>query len=372
MSSTTPSPSASTAAFLTAASLVMVACEQRPEIRYETAHLRIGTGFDEPLCQGDLDHLELVIATVEAELSTTLDSPVDVYLWSAEEWPNHTNWCPADYDSGCFVNGNIYTGPVSLDHELVHAVVRTLGKPAPFWDEGAAVALQSNRTLFAGYAPLDNLNLDTPELSYLTAGGFSRWLLETHGADLYRALLRAPGSARKAFESTYGMSFEAAQEQFFAEAPYSYAPLIACEAAELEQSAALSWSETIDVSCESADVRGGSYGMAVFRVMTIAQRGHYAFSTSAPLGGIGRCADEDLELPPTPGDPALGDVPPVTPVFQYGFTRTFAGEGEVTVLDLAPGRYELSALFSDHEPRLTQLDVVAAPGLIPQTPGSSE
>jgi hypothetical protein len=372
MSPNTPRSGVPAAALLAAAGLVMVACEQRPEIRYETAHLRIGTGFDEPLCQGDLDHLELVIATVEAELSTTLDSPVDVYLWSADEWPNHTSWCPADYNSGCFVNGNIYTGPVGLDHELVHAVVRTLGTPAPFWDEGAAVALQSGRTLFAGYAPRDNLDLDTPELSYLTAGSFSRWLLETHGADLYRALLGAPGSARKAFERTYGMSFDDAQEQFFANAPYSYAPLIACEHAELEQSAALSWSETIDVNCESTDVRGGSHGMAVFRVLTIAQRGHYAFSTSAPRGGIGRCADEDLGLPPTPGDPTLGDVPPVTPVFQYGFSRTFAGEGEVTVLDLAPGRYELSALFADHEPRLTQFEVHAAPGPVPQTPESTE
>ena len=367
MSPATP-PVAATATPLLVVTLLLVACEQLPEIQYETEHLRIATNFNEPLCQGDLDHLELVVSTLEAQLDTKLGRPVDLYLWDdVSDSSASPGWCRNDTGLGCYKNGVVYSGQLAVDHELVHAVVATIGAPATFWGEGAAEALQSHRTIFNWSAPTANLNLDSPQLSYLTAGHFSRWLLETHGLASYRALLRAPGSAQKAFESTYGMTIEDAEAQYFDQAPHSYGALISCDHAELPQTGDLRWSESIDIDCDNADVHGGPLGMGAYRVLTILERGHYAFSTSAATGVIARCPDEDYELPPTINDPAFGDLPPLT----GGFARVFAGDGEMTVLDLAPGRYKVAAGFLDHEARTAQLDVSAATGPIPQTPESA-
>jgi hypothetical protein len=110
--------------------------------------------------------------------------------------------------------------------------------------------------------------------------------------------------------------------------------------------------------------------MGVFRVLTITERGYYAFSTSAEAGSIARCADEDLDLPPVDGDPEWGDVPPVTRSFVLQYARALAGAGETTVYDLAPGRYELSVGFSQFDPRTASIDVQAASGPIPQLPES--
>lgn len=359
------------AALLVATCSLTAACNERPEIRYETEHLRVGTDFDAPLCRGDLEHMELVIATVEAELATSLDEKVDVYLWATEDWPPEQEWCRGMHDTSCFKGSAIYSSLVSLDHELVHAVAATVGWPAPIWREGAAVALQSERTQFGLTAPVDNLDLDVPELDYRTAGAFARWLLETHGPERFRELMRSKGDARKAFESVYDISVEAAQEAYFADSPYSYVPLIACEHPELEQIEGLRWSESIDLDCDAAGTYGGPYGMGTYRVVTIAERGHYAISTSAPSATISRCPDEDLESFPEASSSVYGDIPPLTREFPQRFVRALAGNEEPELLDLAPGRYELSIVFEDHEPHQAQLDVRAAEGPVPVSPEST-
>ena len=369
------SSTASTSAGLTVLVLGLglgPACQQLPELRYETEHLRIGTEFDEPLCRGDLDHLELVITTLEAQLATTVDEPIEVYLWDPRERSGaNPGWCSDESVLGCFKDGAVYASQISVDHELVHAVVATLGDPAPFWSEGAAEALQTDRTLFGSVAPTASIDLDASQLSYLTAGHFSRWLLETHGLELYRELLRASGSASVAFEHTYEMTLEDAEEQFYAEAPYSFGAVISCDHGALEQTQAQSWSQSMEIDCDNADVHSGLSGVGAFRVLTISERGNYAFSTTGETGLISRCADEDLDLPPPLSKQDFGDIPPITEEFVYRYVRGLGGAGEVTVLDLVPGRYEVAAGFLDHgeqldqEPRTVQIDVQAVSGSTP-------
>jgi hypothetical protein len=338
--------------------LTIAGCQQPSEIRYETEHLRIGTDFDEPLCQGNLDHLERVVTTASTSLSTQIVKPVEVYVWDIWQWQEETQkWC-SEEANGCFRDGVVYASEASLDHELIHAVVETIADPPSFWDEGAAEALQSHRTIFGHSDPTVTLEREGTEVDYLTAGHFSRWLLETYGDELYGKLLRAGGSAREAFESTYEMSIEQAQAQYLEAAPYSYGARVGCEAPELPQSDdVLGWAETIEVDCSHSDVYGGSSGMAVRRVLTIPEQGDYTITTTSQYADITRCPIEDIEIEPLDGDPALGDVPPLNDVFLFQYIRSFAGDGEPTTLNLAAGRYEVSFAHDDHTPRTVHVEV---------------
>ena len=355
---------------LTAGSLVL-ACQERPPISYETEHLRVGTSFDEPLCQGDLDHMESVISTVEAELDVRMDERVKVYLWPITQWPPSSGICDTDVSIGCATRGKIYSSMVALDHELVHVVIaNTLGWPKPFWSEGVAVALEPERTLFGLTAPVDGLDLERPD--YRTAGHFSRYLLETYGAAKFRELLGRSGSARKAFERTYGMSAEDAQRDYFEDAPWSYAPLIGCQSESLAPDGAFVWSEEVEIDCGDAKTYGGPTGVRTYRNVVIAERGQYAISTTAENLLISQCPDENLALAISGEEPEFGDIPPVTSFIPTRYFRALSGDGEVTVLDLAPGRYELGVAFFDHDIYTAMIDVWAYEGPLPQVPEAGE
>jgi hypothetical protein len=347
----------------------VLGCDNLPELRHETEHLRIGTASDGLLCQGSLDHYEGVVTDLEQQLGTSVPDPIEVYLWDDLRPFAESGWCTEGIAIGCYADGAVYANSLSLNHELVHAVIDTFATPTRFWNEGAAEAL-SDRTFFGVTAPVDNLDLDFPQLDYSTAGHFSRWLLETYGLELYRKLLRAPGTSRAAFESTYNMTVEAAQDLYFAEAPHAYGALLSCDHPDLPQTDDLRWSEAIEIDCSAPDVQGNSQGMVAFRVLAIEERGFYELTTTADAGAIVPCFDEDLERPVLVGDPAYGDVPPAS----GGFPSQFFF-GDVTakpVLELVPGRYELFVGYPGHETQTAELTVRAAPGPIPQTPESAQ
>ncbi|KIG18900.1 hypothetical protein DB30_07236 [Enhygromyxa salina] len=309
-----------------------------------------------------------MVTDLEELLATTIPNPIDVYLWDNSQPFAESEWCPEGIDLGCYRRGAVYADSLSIEHELVHAVVDTFADPKPFWSEGAAEALKGDRTILGNTAPVDNLDLDPPWLRYSTAGHFSRWLLETHGLELYRELLRARGSSREAFEQTYDMTIEEAQALYFAEAPHAYGAFNTCDHPDLPQTGDLQWSETIEIDCAAPDVWGTSRGIGAFRVLTITERGFYELTTTEQEGGIAPCFDEDLETPVLVGDPAYGDVPPAS----GGFLLVFTGDRGKSVLDLVPGRYELFVGHGGHEIQTAELTVRAAPGPIPQTPEPTE
>ncbi|PRQ07470.1 hypothetical protein ENSA7_28630 [Enhygromyxa salina] len=345
----------------------VLGCNDLPELRYETEHLRIGTASDGLLCQGNLDHYERLITTLEQQLGTSVRTPIHVYLWDESRFFPDSGWCD-DSLIGCYRQGAVYADFISIEHELVHAVVDTFATPTPFWSEGAAMALGSSRTFFGETSPVDNLDLHaSPQLDYRPAGHFSRWLLETHGLELYRELLRARGSSREAFERTYDMTMEEAQELYFAEAPHAYGALNTCDHPDLPQTGDLQWSETIEIDCAAPNVWGTSQVIGALRVLTVTERGFYELTTTEQEGAIIPCFDEDLEHPVLVGDPNYGDVPPAS----GGFLQVFTGDRGKSVLELVPGRYELSIAHEGHETRTAALTVRAATGPIPQTPESA-
>ena len=337
--------------------LVTSGCLDLPEIQYETEHLRIGTKFDGPLCRGDLDHLEQLVRTLEEQLDTSVEDPITVYLWGRAD-PDPPAWCEEGL-LGCYSRKRdaVFTGERSVDHELVHAVIATFGKPAAIWDEGAAESLASDRTYRISSPPSEHL--DTEDPSYLTAGHFSRWVLDTYGLDSYRALLRHPGSAREAFEATYGVRVEDVEDVYFEQSPQSYAAMHTCGYPELPQTGERRWEEELDIDCSLPDVYGGSRSMIVRRELSISERGLYAFSMTAEVGMILRCQDEDYDEVPSLEQPELyGDVPAFTESVIHAFPVPLDGDGEVKVLDLTPGRYEVWVGNTTHTNEVARLEVV--------------
>jgi hypothetical protein len=157
------------------------------------------------------------------------------------------------------------------------------------------------------------------------------------------------------------MTFEQAEAQYLAEAPYSYGAWIGCDWDELQTSGASSWSESVTVDCADENVRGGKYGIWAQRVLTIETRTNYVIRIGAESGSIRRCATEDLATKPIEGDPALGDVPAVTEIFRTQYPYSLAAEGETNTLDLVPGRYELSVGFHEHQRGTVQVDIWPEP-----------
>lgn len=297
------------------------------------------------------------MTTLEEQLDTTVEEPIDIYLWGRSD-PEPPQWCDEGI-SGCFSRKRdaVFSDETSLDHELVHAVIATFGDPADIWDEGAAESLASDRTYRDSSLP--SASLDTDDPNYLTAGHFSRWLLNSYGLDLYRELLRHPGSGRQAFEDTYGVRVEDVEGDYFELSPQSYAAMHTCGYPELPLTGERRWEEELDIDCSRADVYGGSRSLIVRRELIIAERGFYAFSTTAEAGMIMRCQDEDYDEVPSEELPELyGDVPAFTKSVIHAYPVPLEGDGVVRVLDLTPGRYELWIGNTSHTNEVARVEVV--------------
>ena len=349
---------------LLAYSCVLAACQELPELQYETEHLRIGTRFEESLCRGDLDRLEALVTDLEVQLDASVERPIEVYVWSDID-ADPPDWCDGNLE-GCYVEADraIYTSERSIGHELVHAVVDTFADPAPFWSEGAADALEFTRTQYSSSPPSETVESDAP--NYSTASHFARWLINSYGIESYRALLRQGGSAREAFASTYGLSIEEAEASYFDEAPASYGALNACGHPSLPSTGEGVWSESFEIDCASPHVYGGSLSMLIKRELVISEHGHYAVSTTADGGLLSRCQDEDYLIAPTLDEPELyGDVPAYTEAVLDGYLVPLPGNEEARVLELAPGRYELAVGYLSYETQTAEVEVARVPDPAP-------
>ncbi|EDM80665.1 hypothetical protein PPSIR1_37269 [Plesiocystis pacifica SIR-1] len=308
-------------------------------IRYETEHLQIGTGFDYPLCAGDLAAYEAQVVGLESLLSTTVDEPITVYLW--EDAPS--SYC-GEGPQGCYSpdENAIYTTSFALDHELVHAVVYGFARPPGFFDEGSAEALRRRRLVSVQQPdPLANFELSGGEVDYGSAGLFMRWLWERFGAEAFIAILKDERPPLEAFEAVYGMSPESAEAMFFEELPYGYPPLTSCEVDPLPAVDEGRWEASVRLDCGSDDVYGGDGVRGTARTVTLTEAGDYAVSFEGVSATIRRCADEILELAPEDGDPAWGDVPPTTSTMRAGYVRALEPSNTLT---LVPGRYMVYAV----------------------------
>jgi len=359
------------APFITAAS-ILLGCNFPTElpIRYETEHLEIGTEFDDSLfCRGDLLELERRVARTEDELEFTLKETYTVYVWSDESWGSGAakNCGPGDA-LGCTrkSRATIWTTRFSLEHELVHAVI---GKSRlhPFFEEGLAEVYGGGQTRFGQSAPSANSSTDRASADVQTAAHFLRWLRERWGPH-YLALLARTEDGFDDFEAVYGMSINAAEQLYFAEAPYAYAAFDDCDAGDLAAAdIADRWVDQIELDCDAgADTLNAGDGIIVHRSLNISEAGYYSVMTDGEWFDIYRCGARFEDVPGP--DSWADDVPSSHAGYPSSAYRHYLG-AEVHHLFFEVGRHDIGVGILGHGQGVA--NVAIWPSLAP-TPEDSE
>ena len=132
------------------------------------------TDFEEPLCQGELDRIDLHASAIEQRFQ--VEAPPNIIIRLTDTFP--VSNCPLGL-TGCYLSPDIATMSRSLDHEIVHAITDQLAIPGVFWREGIAEVF-GNKPIIPGRARVvDNIEnaASSRDVDYETAGHFTRWLL---------------------------------------------------------------------------------------------------------------------------------------------------------------------------------------------------
>ena len=348
----------------------LLACEGPLPIEYETQHLQIGTALDHSLCAGDLAGYEQVIQTTESELGLAMREGAKVYVWDIEGWfEDGINHCRTDHDiGGCaYRNTNtIYTSVGSLEHELVHLVLRN-PQIDDFFNEGLAELYSGTQTRFGSSLPSSNAGTSARTMDWLTAAHFLRWVRERWGSEKLRQLVRTRGSTFAAFEEVYGMSVRAADQLYMSEAPAGYAPLAGCDHPELPLDGPGSrWHAAITVDCEQEDTFGGQVGLWTRRSLVIEQAGTYALSTDGAWLAMAGCSEGAIATMEPRSELFERDVPPDYASYPSTALRWFEGN-TIHSVHLDPGRYTVSIGSEGFDP--AELNVAVWPAAaVPVSP----
>lgn len=268
--------------------------QEFPTLRYETARLRIGTAFGEPLCQGTLVAMDRTAQRVEEVFDIAFRPKQEVYLYDGYvDCGGHAD--------GCYLTTPraIVTTPRSLGHELTHAgshrADRTLA--ADFVLEGLAESF-SGDTLALTPASLPSHNLKAPTRGQ---GHFFRWLYAVYGVDRLLDLLdrsdfgEAETRTRWLLGDIFGSRLEELERRWLAEAPDRYPGLGACSSEPLPFDGDI-WKQQVDVDCradDTLDVRANGHRVGVQRTVyvEIETAGAYLLETSAGTVGLWSCSD---------------------------------------------------------------------------------
>jgi len=265
--------------------------EPLPPLRYETDKARIGTSFDHPLCGRDFIWIDDHISFVESVLEARSNEKIDIYIYNYAELPSSCDGI------GCYSSDGYIVGiRGAIEHEVVHAVVDRFAHPSLFLNEGIADALTERGTERGNSTVAENLRIgDDHELSYFTAGHFTRWLIEDRGeiADI-QALLRG-GDAT----SIYGASLDALGVEYEADAPFAYPPWHPCNYPPLTQVSNALWHETVELSCERPDVSGFGEGKVSLLRSVELSAGDYELRVEGGKGArLLGCQLDALDAPP--------------------------------------------------------------------------
>ena len=248
-----------------------------PELpfRYTTADLHIHA--DTQRCEGDLARWQAFVDFASAYLGVAPSTPIEVYLWDQQADFSDLPYC-GGVVGGCLeaASGRVYTTDASLEHELVHALVRAQTNTDAFFSEGLAVAL-AGPTAFGPYPPAFPV-ASPAEVDYVSAGHFVRWLLEREGPAAVLAHMRGPGELGD-FEARFG-SYPALVDDFYASAPDTHAALHDPSVPTLELLDEGLWFSALELSCSASDVRGGHAGLEIVRELTLSESGVYSLWSS--------------------------------------------------------------------------------------------
>ena len=185
-------------------------------------------------------------AWATAKLGVQISQKIDYYKYqSRQAMGDHTG----NYNTNGFAEPGrfeIHTLWPTDNHEVVHIYTALVGRPSDFFNEGIAVAFQTNpsagsfESAFNGLpvhqacqqylqsgvlvlpldrvAPTPNFRAITDDvLSYREAGSFVRFLMDTYGTSRVLEFFRASGredslaTIKQRFAATIGVSLESAE-----------------------------------------------------------------------------------------------------------------------------------------------------------------
>lgn len=243
---------------LTVAACLFAGCSPQ-SFEYYSAHLRIASADDSPICQGTLDRLDKHVELIESTLSLPgRNHRTDVFLYS--EPP--ASACGRGI-SGCYnsVTQEVHTKWSVVEHELVHA--RTPWAAIPLLDEGNAVDLSRGPQEFGHTSPDELVGKGPRALDYDTAGHFLRWLRLRFGPLLLRLMLEdidwssSPYYSRERLAEFTGVSLETLVREYYETAPAIYARIEQPEA-QIVVEPGVDFDLDFDLDCEAHDVEGHS------------------------------------------------------------------------------------------------------------------
>jgi len=266
-------------------------------VAHETRYATVAIAEGKPrICGGTLGRIDRHIEAV-ANILDVEPEPIEIY-WH-ERSPN------SGRAAAYFDHAAIVTFHQTLLHELVHAVsIPTLGRSDKMFIEGIANAYEEGNTLLKS-----NEGFDVSAalgLGSRGSGHFTRWLLETYGADAFKALFDTPTPSTEEIlermESAYGMTFDELEAEFFATAPAWYPEIGTCDGLDRyawpEDSDRFRYENVADCAAPNAFGHMGDEDEPYFM----------AFVLEVPPGLIGREFTAPIVLPDSTGN--LGGLTP--------------------------------------------------------------
>lgn len=328
--------------------LLSTACSELPELDYSTDRLRIGTAFDDALCEGTLQALDDHVDGVEDALGRPTNAdPIVVY------WLDDVSEYCGEGRGGCFFPGTrvLFSTGASITHELVHAVLDSTAHTY-FVEEGIA-EIYSGVDVFYDPDPADGDLADRLTLSrsayrdgkldYASAAHFMRYVHDVRGELAMRELADviaaggSTGAITDTIEASFDATIDAIADDYFEAAPTYYRGFAAAEVTTLTN---LWDGHQVHLDCDDEATRGplGRAGGGLYQVRRVAvKRGGEAefavdgdadgwvtlFDPNATRGIVTNWAMPEAAVDPAgitlrPGERAMVDLDPGTYLLVYG------------------------------------------------------
>lgn len=326
----------------------------------ETAHLRITTTTEHPICAGTPRFLENELERIAAALDLPLwaeDDKLDVRFGRVAIEEVCTSWDPHDI-AGCIGDDDDGRVAVALEvaytssHELVHAVrLENDVWSTTAFEEGLAELLSGSDgfPIYVRYphgdpvvGPLELLEIPREEFHigyYVASQNFLAWLWETHGRSTLMAFLNNPAfdgvdAALPLFEQHFGLPLADAEQAWRVDErpdPIWGAPCIS----ELTYSLADGPVELSgDLDCDEPTVYGASHVMSLWPMcLEVPETTRVRISVEADHGRF-----QILGREPCNAGPAGAEA----------YRDKYMEAGDVLEEDIAGCRYRM--LFSSQAP----------------------
>ncbi len=304
-----------------------------PDVSWEGDHIRFSTSVDHLPCGDSLTEMDRHVGELAAALDEKAppDEKID-YYWL----PDRMDLTPCPPSTDCAEGTNVYSRTMFHYHEIVHVLLRKLGRSQTFLFEGMAEAFgRSGGRLTvpreqARSEILKSLSarVDPATISYPLAGLFVRFLIDTYGfASIKQVYIRAREDTdiddfRRIFKEECGVELNEAMDRFIEEAKTCYPRINLCVSPSVPWDGSV-WKYDFGMGCSDSGVLEIAPGaLRNEALIEISQAGAYAVSVSS-------------------------EQPPAKPVVILKYSCEakpyFIEVGSEQTLTLEPGKYRVLA-----------------------------